>query len=113
MVVVPGTFDSGLCIALKEGPKIPDYDEARATLEAGLAARWKMPNPGSPAKGMDTLVDVVRGEGRAASRGGALPLWLLLGDDAIANVRDRLAKMSRTIDEWEAVGRRLGMQDTE
>ena len=59
---------------------------------------------------MDALVDVVRGEGKAASKGG-WPLWLFLGDDGIRNVRERLKLMGETVDKWESVGSKLGEQD--
>ena len=58
---------------------------------------------GDVEKGMDAVVDLVRGEGQAAGK-RSWPLWVVLHEEAIANVRDRLTKMSNTIDEWESLG---------
>ncbi|KAI0033099.1 hypothetical protein K488DRAFT_85254 [Vararia minispora EC-137] len=110
MIAVPGAFDSGCSIAIKSGTKISDYDAMRESVAQTLEVRWQARNPGDPVKGMDALIDVVRGEGRAAGREG-MPLWLPLGDDAIANMRERLEKLNKTIDDWEAVGARLGKLD--
>ena len=45
---------------------------------------------------MDAVVEVVRGEGRAA--GKPFPLWLALGDDAVRDIR---AKTTRIIENLE------------
>ena len=69
-----------------------------------------VPNQGNPAKGMDALLDVARGEGRATGRSGKekLPMWLCLGSDLIADLRARLDNMKEVVDEWESVETGLG-----
>ncbi|KAH0828727.1 hypothetical protein J3R83DRAFT_3138 [Lanmaoa asiatica] len=58
---------------------IPDYEEQRAdSLLTYNAVAGKQ--PGDPAKAMNAVVDVVRGEGVAAGR--EWPLYLVLGKDA-------------------------------
>lgn len=106
MIVVPGAFDSGLKLDFAPGTDIPDYEDARAKIRLGLMLRDQAANPGNPVKGMDVVVDVVRGEGCAAGRQG-IPLWLALGDDAQAHIREKLNLMRSTIDEWEAVGAKI------
>ncbi|KZV64341.1 NAD-P-binding protein [Peniophora sp. CONT] len=111
-VVLPGAFntDPGGGSAPISGPPIHDYDDLREQLRRNLEKRKDAPNKGDPEKGMDALVDVVRGEGKAVSKEG-WPLWLFLGDDGILNVRERLKLMGDTVDEWESVGTKLGELD--
>ncbi|VDB82733.1 unnamed protein product [Peniophora sp. CBMAI 1063] len=111
-VLLPGAFDTnpGGGFPSIPGPQIPDYDDFRERTRQRLEKRRNIPNKGDPEKGMDALVDVVRGEGKAASKSG-WPLWLLLGDDGILTVRERLKLMADTIDEWESVGTKLGELD--
>ncbi|KZV64342.1 NAD-P-binding protein [Peniophora sp. CONT] len=111
-VLLPGAFntDPGGGFPPIPAPPIPDYDDFRERLRQNLEKRRNVPNKGDPGKGMDALVDVVRGEGKAASKEG-WPLWLLLGDDGILTVRQRLELMGDTIDKWESVGTKLGELD--
>ena len=109
MIVAPGAFESGIQIPICQGP-IKDYDPIRQKIAQAFAAREKDDTRGSPEKGMDCIVDVVNGEGRAEGK-TEMPLWLFLGDDAISNVRARLSKMARTVDEWECVGSRVSKCD--
>ena len=95
---------------------IADYDAAREELRKRLAMRPRIPNMGDPAKGMDVLVDVVRGEGRAAGKGkgegkgegGKMPRWLFLGDDSIAAAKGRAEALRGVAEEWREVGTGLG-----
>jgi len=43
-------------------------------------------------------VDVVRGEGKA--KGRPWPLYLALGDDADANIRQRSMNLLKHMDQW-------------
>ncbi|TFK83101.1 NAD-P-binding protein [Polyporus arcularius HHB13444] len=108
-VVVPGTFDTPLAHPII-GTPIADYDSARAVLRQRVEAAKKMPNKGDPVKGMDALMDAVRGEGRAAGKAG-LPLWLFLGSDCIADVKGRADRLTGVAEEWAAVGSGLGTED--
>ncbi|OSC98877.1 NAD(P)-binding protein [Trametes coccinea BRFM310] len=110
-VVVPGYFDSGLALPLV-GTPIADYDAAREELKKRVAMRDRLPNPGDPEKGMEAIVDVVRGEGRAASHApGVLPTWLFLGGDCLGDVKARAEKLTQVVDAWKDVGSGLGKED--
>ena len=69
-----------------------------------------MPNKGDPVKGMDALMDAIRGEGRAAGKTG-LPLWLFLGSDSIADIKSRADRLKSVAEEWTSVGSGLGTDD--
>lgn len=58
---------------------------------------------GDPDKAMEVVVDVVRGEGKA--KGRPWPLYLVLGNDAEAGVREKCAKMLAHLDDWSDVVR--------
>ncbi|KAI1792269.1 NAD-P-binding protein [Ganoderma leucocontextum] len=114
LVVSPGTFDTSPRMAVNVPARpIADYDAAREELRKRLAMRPRIPNMGDPAKGMDALVDVVRGEGKAEEKGegGKIPLWLFLGDDSIAAVKARAETLRGVAEEWKEVGTRLGKDD--
>jgi hypothetical protein len=51
---------------------------------------------GDPVKGMEVLVDVVRGEG--IFEGRELPFWLTLGSDAEHDVRERSENIIKSLD---------------
>jgi len=83
------------------GP-LADYDPKRES----VAHRWMAPagkQRGDPAKAMHALVEVVCGEGRASGRGW--PLYLVLGQDAEQDVRNKCARMIGHLDEWGDVVR--------
>ncbi|KAI9453178.1 NAD-P-binding protein [Russula earlei] len=103
LLVVPGTFNAGVIPPYTE--TLPGYESTHDVMDAAMKAR-EASKKGDPARGMDAVVDVVRGEGRAASlaHAGKWPRWLVLGEDAFAHVRKRLQNMADTLGEWEAVG---------
>ena len=75
--------------------KIKDYQEVdQKTKSTFLALNGKQPN--DPDRGMEVVVDVVRGEGRATGR--PFPLWLALGADAVQGIR---AKATRIVDSLD------------
>lgn len=71
---------------------------------------------GDPDRGMDVLVDVVKGEGRVKTLEGRgiekqgvdetveWPTWLFLGKDGMEAARNRLGRMSEVMEKWEKVG---------
>lgn len=59
--------------------------------------------PGDPDKAASAIVDVVKGEGKA--QGKEIPQWLILGKDAEANIRDKIARILANLDEWSEVVR--------
>ncbi|KAI0028900.1 NAD-P-binding protein [Vararia minispora EC-137] len=100
-IVAPGTMRTTF-----NHPHIPpftiaDYDEEHAAVMRyveGLRTR-AIASMGDPMKAMDTVIDVVHGEGRAKGRKD-WPLWLLLGEDAVVDWRIRANKMLKEVDEW-------------
>ena len=58
---------------------------------------------GDPDKAVEVIVDVVRGEGVA--KGRPWPGYLVLGEDAEADVRIKCKKVLDVLDEWVDVAR--------
>ncbi|KAG2753733.1 NAD(P)-binding protein [Suillus brevipes Sb2] len=103
LVVEPGAFRTENIYSNKFDTwtnPIPDYDETRAeTLARFEAIPGKQ--PGDPMKAMKFVVDVVRGEGVAAGR--EWPSYLVLGEDAERDVRNKCMMMLKHLDEWKDV----------
>ncbi|TFK93350.1 NAD-P-binding protein [Polyporus arcularius HHB13444] len=105
LIVEPGLFRTNfLDDPVYAGNPIPDYDVMREEIaKRRRGARERM--NGDPAKAMELLVDVVRGEGKA--KGKAWPLYLPLGwatDDAI---QAKTKTILGVLDEWRDVIRDL------
>jgi NAD(P)-dependent dehydrogenase (short-subunit alcohol dehydrogenase family) len=103
LIVEPGAFRTENIYSNKFDTwtnPIPDYDETRAET---LAKYEAIPGnqPGDPMKAMKFVVDVVRGEGVAAGR--EWPLYLVLGEDAERDVRNKCMMMLKHLDEWQDV----------
>ncbi|KAF8140890.1 hypothetical protein K438DRAFT_2115996 [Mycena galopus ATCC 62051] len=81
------------------GNPIPDYDE----MPKGLK--------GDPAKAMEAVVDVVRGEGKAAGR--PRPMYLILGDLGVSGVTEKRDKILDLLDEWQDVSTGLDFDPEE
>lgn len=75
---------------------IPEYVEMRIKV-TGLFDAVVGKEKGDPVKGMATLVDVVRGEG--VFEGREWPLWLVLGEDAEADFRERARRTVESLDK--------------
>lgn len=87
---------------------IPDYDDKREPAEVA----WRVPagkQQGDPVKAMNTLVEVVCGEGRA--QGKPWPLYLVLGRDAEQDVRKKCTLMINYLDEWSDIIRDVDLDD--
>jgi len=86
---------------------VPENDEIRAAsikLFASVAGTQK----GDPDKAMEAVVDVVRGEG--AAKGRPWPLYLALGDDAEAGIREKCGKLLQHLEEWGDVTRGVSFE---
>lgn len=109
LIVEPGAFRTENIYSNKFDTwtnPIPDYDETRAE----TAARYEAipgKQPGDPMKAMKFVVDVVRGEGIAAGR--EWPLYLVLGEDAERDVRNKCMMMLKHLDEWQDVIRDVNL----
>ena len=78
--------------------KIKEYQEVDQKTKAFfLSINGKQPN--DPDRGMEVVVDVVRGEGRAAGR--PFPLWLALGADAVSGIRAKATRILESLDANE------------
>lgn len=107
LIAIPGAFNTKFNSPPRGGTPLEGYESTHAAMDAALELLAKAPK-GDPALGMEALVDVIRGEGRAVGR-GSLPLWLFLGEDCMCDVRARLDHIGSVINEWEEVGTRLGL----
>jgi len=99
LIVAPGSFRTEGIYGqtfFTSNP-IPAYDDLREiTIQrfGSIAGSQK----GDPDKAMEVVVDVVRGEGKA--KGRPWPLYLALGDDADANIRQRSMSLLKHVDQW-------------
>ncbi|KAG6877945.1 hypothetical protein C0993_001803 [Termitomyces sp. T159_Od127] len=62
---------------------------------------------GDPAKAMEAVIDIVRGEGIA--KGRPWPELLILGEDAERDVRHKCNKVLKALDEWKDVTRGVNL----
>ncbi|KAI0292594.1 NAD-P-binding protein [Multifurca ochricompacta] len=107
IIAVPGGFATKINAPKRSGRPLEGYEVVRDHMDNTVPKYVNIPK-GDPALGMGALVDVVRGEGRAAGRGPP-PLWLFLGEDSMLDVRARVEKLQSTLDEWKDVGSNLGL----
>ncbi|KAJ6551340.1 hypothetical protein B0H19DRAFT_1263997 [Mycena capillaripes] len=109
LLVEPGAFRTAIY-----GQKyftanpIADYDAIR-TLSATRFASVSGTEKGDPAKAMEAVVDVVRGEGRA--KGRPWPGRLALGEDVERDVRAKCQRVLEHMDEWRDVVRGVNFDD--
>ncbi|KZP16092.1 NAD(P)-binding protein [Athelia psychrophila] len=98
LIVLPGAFRTNISNGqVYQGNKIPDYDRMRNGIEA-MGGRIRGNQPGDPAKAVEIVVDVVRGEGVA--QGKEWPLYLPLGPDAETAFRGKSQTITKIVDEW-------------
>ncbi|GJE95507.1 SDR family oxidoreductase [Phanerochaete sordida] len=83
-----------------EKARIADYAEIHTKLVPALAAHSGK-QLGDPLKGVEVMLDVVRGEGVAAGR--ATPVVLGLGSDFYADVKSVLEGKLQELEEWKDV----------
>ncbi|KAK0484438.1 hypothetical protein IW261DRAFT_1456503 [Armillaria novae-zelandiae] len=82
--------------------KIGDYREITEKVESGLQVS-NGTQLGNPEKGVQVMLDVVRGEGVA--QGKEFPKSLLMGSDTFAVVRDKTHEYLKLQAEWESVSK--------
>jgi NAD(P)-dependent dehydrogenase (short-subunit alcohol dehydrogenase family) len=98
LIVEPGAFRTGLFRphAAYESAEMPEYADTvgptRAYVRDGDGLQ-----PGDPVKAAEAIA--------AALDADDPPLRLVLGADAIGNIRSRLASVTEELDRWEDVGR--------
>ncbi|VDC00513.1 unnamed protein product [Peniophora sp. CBMAI 1063] len=109
-IVVPGTFRTDFNKPNVVSPKIEEYTYFHEAAREFVRTISENPFASEPEKGMDVVVDVVRGEGRAAGRSG-WPLWLVLGDDSLNDVKKRLHTLEQTLESWGDLGAGLSSEN--
>ncbi|SJL13117.1 related to ketoreductases [Armillaria ostoyae] len=82
--------------------KIDDYREITEKVESGLQAS-NGTQLGNPEKGVQIMLNVVRGEGVA--QGKEFPKSLLMGSDTFAVVQDKIQGYLKLQKEWESVSK--------
>jgi NAD(P)-dependent dehydrogenase (short-subunit alcohol dehydrogenase family) len=90
--------------------QIPDYEPMRKIMTERIAA---IPGkePGDPDKGMEAVVDVVQGTGKAA--GKEWPLYLFLGTDAEKDVRNKCKILLDLLDsDWNQITRGVSFTES-
>ncbi|KZS99901.1 NAD(P)-binding protein [Laetiporus sulphureus 93-53] len=87
---------------------VGDYDGVRELVHEKLKERFTQAK-GDPAKAMDFLVDVVRGEGKAEGR--PLPPRLLLGAPTYEAARAYCERLTESMDAWEDVATSLDFDE--
>ncbi|KAI0920829.1 hypothetical protein AcW1_005005 [Taiwanofungus camphoratus] len=106
MIVAPGAFrtENVHSVPYTMNTHVPDYDEVREDTMAHFREIGKKAT-GDPAKAMELVVDVVRGEGKA--KGREMPLYLFLGNVTYVHVRAHCEMLLQTMDAWEDVAKDL------
>ena len=106
--VAPGAF----CTRATHGHgfydqnKLASYDDIRNTATKRYAS-IPVKAKGDPAKAMEVLVDVVRGEGVARDK--PWPEVLVLGEDAEVDIREKCERTLRMLDRWKTVSASLNV----
>jgi len=102
LIVEPGAFRTGLfrADAAYQSQAMPEYAETvgptREYVTGGHGTQ-----PGDPAKAAQAILTALDAE--------EPPLRLVLGEDAIGNIRGRLDELTVELDQWEDVGRRTAL----
>ncbi|KAH9019561.1 NAD-P-binding protein [Lactarius pseudohatsudake] len=104
---LPGGFATKFNALTQSGTPLAGYEALHDQLDSFVQNYAKIPKD-DPDLGMSTLINVVRGEGRAAGR-EMLPLWLFLGDDSMRDVCMQMYILQAELEEWEDVGSNLGL----
>ncbi|KZV67231.1 NAD(P)-binding protein [Peniophora sp. CONT] len=108
-IVIPGTFKTAFTSPEVVSPKFTDYQYFHDIVAHVIRKKNEDLRVSDPEKGMSVLVDVVRGEGRAARKEG-WPLWLVLGEDALADLKKRAETFLRSLNSWGDLGQGLTVE---
>ncbi|EAU86656.2 short-chain dehydrogenase/reductase SDR [Coprinopsis cinerea okayama7 len=104
MLVAPGAFRTEGIHAkpFYEDRPLAEYDETRKATAKRFAS-ISGTQRGDPAKAMEVLVDIIRQEGVAKDK--PWPRHLILGEDAINDVRAKSTSIIKELEEWEVIGK--------
>jgi NAD(P)-dependent dehydrogenase (short-subunit alcohol dehydrogenase family) len=97
VIVEPGAFRTGLFRpgAAYFSDELPEYAETVGPTRA-YVRDGHLEQPGDPVKAAAAIITALDAD--------EPPLRLVLGEDAIGNIRSRLASVSDELDAWEQVG---------
>jgi NAD(P)-dependent dehydrogenase (short-subunit alcohol dehydrogenase family) len=97
LIVEPGAFRTGLFRpdAAYLSDEMPEYAETVGPTRA-YVRDGHLEQPGDPVKAAAAIITALDADDA--------PLRLVLGEDAIGNIRSRLAGVSAELDQWERVG---------
>jgi len=112
LLVAPGGFRTNINkeITYAVDRHIPSYGPLKENVMKKLGGYFANAK-GDPAKGMDLVVDVVRGEGKAVGR--EFPSTLLLGSAAYIHAQLHCERLSKSMATWGDVSRDLDFDDDE
>jgi NAD(P)-dependent dehydrogenase (short-subunit alcohol dehydrogenase family) len=104
LIVEPGAFRTGLFRpgAAYESAEMAVYDETVGPTRAYVRGNH-LKQPGDPVLAAGAVLEALDAEDP--------PLRLVLGADAIGNIRSRLERLSDELSEWEEVGRATAFED--
>jgi NAD(P)-dependent dehydrogenase (short-subunit alcohol dehydrogenase family) len=102
LLVAPGAFRTEGIYGSQWSTEnnIPAYDSLRDAATKRFHSICGT-EKGDPAKAMELLVDVVRGEGKAAGR--PFPRYLILGEDAHGDAIRRAQQVTSAVEEWKDI----------
>jgi len=103
LIFEPGYFRTDLLTAdnrANYGGNIPDYEPVVRASKEGLDA-YNHSQPGDPKKGVNVMVDIIKGEGVAKDK--EFTPVVLLGSDCYNGVRSILTKAIAKFDEWKDI----------
>lgn len=112
LIIEPAAFRTGALISnpMYTGNPLPAYDAMGAA--AIDRYKWTQENvTGDPAKAMEAVVDVVRGEGKAAGRSWSL--YLVLGDVGVSGVTEKCDTIKNVVERWRDVSTGLDLDPEE
>jgi NAD(P)-dependent dehydrogenase (short-subunit alcohol dehydrogenase family) len=106
MIVEPGAFRTGLFrpSAAYFSREMEEYSETVGPTRAYVHGEH-LKQPGDPALAARAIIEAIDS--------GDPPLRLVLGADAIGNIRDRFKRVAEELDRWEELGRATEIEDEE
>ena len=104
LIVEPGAFRTGLFRpgAAYMSAEMADYAETVGPTRAYVSDDH-LKQPGDPARAAEAILGALDSDDP--------PLRLVLGADAIGNIRARLDRLSTELDRWERVGRATAIEE--
>ncbi|MEU4449430.1 oxidoreductase [Actinosynnema sp. NPDC050801] len=104
LIPEPGAFRTAFAgNALRIGTPIPEYADVMDPIRK-LVREMDGTQPGDPAKAAQAIREALDAE--------RTPLRLVLGNDAVDAIGDRLATVRAELDQWRAVGRATDIEET-